>query len=105
MPILSECRPMTEAPTFWMPRSVPWEIARAREVRRGRSADDATRITAHSRLVDVRTFFSDICNWATEPDSPFAVFAPRTVPLTRHDLVNIGFEKARKQQTARTTAT
>ena len=25
--------------------------------------------------------------------------------MTRHDLVNIGFEKARKQQTARTTAT
>ena len=56
-------------------------------------------------MVAVRTFFSDICTWATEPDSPFAVFAPRTVPLTRHDLINIGFEKARKQQTARTTAT
>jgi integrase len=84
---------------------IPCAIERAREVRRGRAADDATRITAHSRLVDVRTFFSDICTWATEPDSPFAVFAPRTVPLTRHDLVNIGFEKARKQQTARTTAT
>jgi integrase len=84
---------------------IPCAIERAREVRRGRAADDATRITAHSRLVDVRTFFSDICTWATEPDSPFVAFAPRSVPLTRHDLVNIGFEKARKQQTARTTAT
>ncbi|MDQ2834602.1 MAG: site-specific integrase [Acidobacteriota bacterium] len=84
---------------------IPSAIERARKVRRGRAADDATRITAHSRLVDVRTFFSDICTWATEPDSPFATFAPRTVPLTRHDLVNVGFEKARKQQTARTTAT
>ena len=84
---------------------IPRAIEQAREVRRGRAADDATRITAHSRLVDVRTFFSDICTWATEPDSPFAVFAPRTVPLTRHDLVNIGFDKARRQQRARTTAT
>lgn len=84
---------------------IPVAIEQAREVRRGQAADDATRITAHSRLVDVRTFFSDICTWATEPDSPFAAFAPRSVPLTRHDLVNIGFEKARKQQAARTTAT
>ncbi len=84
---------------------IPCAIERAREVRRGREADDATRITAHAWLIDVRTFFSDICTWATEPDSPFAGFAPRTVPLTRHDLINIGFEKARKQQIARTTAT
>jgi site-specific recombinase XerD len=56
-------------------------------------------------LIDVRTFFSDICTWAIEPDSPFKELAPPTVPLTRHDLVNIGFEKARKQATARTTAT
>jgi integrase len=85
----------------YIPVAIDW----AREVRRGRTGDDATRISAHSRLVDVRTFFSDICTWATEPESPFAGFAPRTVPLTRHDLVNIGFEKARKQQAARTTAT
>jgi integrase len=84
---------------------IPRALERAREVRRGRATDEATRITAHSWLVDVRTFFSDICTWATEPDSPFAGFAPKTVPLTRHDLVNIGFEKARKQQTSRTTAT
>lgn len=84
---------------------IPVAIERAREARRGRTSDDPTRITAHSRLVDVRTFFSDICTWATEPDSPFATLAPRTVPLTRHDLVNIGFEKARKQQVARLTAT
>jgi integrase len=80
-------------------------IERAREVRRGRAGDDATRITAHAWLVNIRTFFADICTWATEPDSPFASLAPRTVPLTRHDLINIGFDKARKQQTARTTAT
>ncbi len=84
---------------------IPFAIERAREVRRGRSVDDAARITVHSRLVDVRTFFSDICTWATEPDSPFIAFVPKAVPLTRHDLVNIGFEKARKQQAARTTAT
>jgi integrase len=84
---------------------IPFAIERAREVRRGRAEDDSTRITAHSRLVDVRTFFSDVCTWGTEPDSPFTALAPRTVPLTRHDLVNIGFEKARKQQAARTTST
>jgi len=84
---------------------IPVAIEQAREVRRGRLSEDATRATAHVRLVEVRTFFSDLCTWATEPDSPFAIFAPKAVPLTRHDLVNVGFEKARKQQTARTTAT
>ena len=34
------------------------------------------RPTAHHWLVDVRTFFADICTWATEPDSPFAAHAP-----------------------------
>jgi len=41
--------------------------------------------------------------WATEPDSPFAQFAPRTIPITRHTLVGQGFEKARAR--ARITAT
>jgi integrase len=85
---------------------IPFAMERARGVQRGRKPDDGgVRITAHTWLVEVRSFFSDICTWATEPDSPFSNLAPRTVPLTRHDLVNIGFEKARKQRTARTTAT
>jgi hypothetical protein len=82
---------------------IPFAIERARGVRRGRTAGEGVRITAHAWLIEVRTFFSDICTWATEPDSPFSDLVPRTVPLTRHDLVNIGFEKARKQATARMT--
>lgn len=83
---------------------IPFAIERAREVRRGRATEGVPQ-TAHSWLIGVRTFFSDICTWATEPDSPFAKLVPRTIPLTRHDLLNIGFEKARKQTTARLTAT
>ena len=84
---------------------IPFAIERARRVRRGRNSDEGVRITAHAWLIEVRTFFSDICTWATEPDSPFSGLAPRTVPLARHDFVNIGFEKARKRSQARTTAT
>ena len=51
--------------------------------------------TAHAWVITVRTFFADICGWAGEPDSPFASLAPKTVPLTRHDLMGIGFKKAR----------
>ena len=63
------------------------------------------RPTAHSWLVDLRVFFSDLCAWATEPDSPFKRFAPRTIPVTRHTLLGHGFEKARERTRARITAT
>src|SRR5207247_2127647 len=36
--------------------------------------------TAHAWVITVRTFFADICGWASEPDSPFASLAPKTVP-------------------------
>jgi hypothetical protein len=55
--------------------------------------------------VNVRCFFSDVCTWATEAGSPFERFAPRAVPLERHDLRGIGFEKARRRQRSRTAAT
>ena len=85
---------------------IPYAIERARELGRGGEQHEATaRITAHAWLLNVRTFFADICNWATEPDSPFAPLAPRTVPLTRHDLRGMGFDKARQQHMKRMTAT
>jgi hypothetical protein len=56
-------------------------------------------------LVELLTFFSDICAWATEPDSAFAHFAPRTIPVNRHTLLGHGFEKARARTRARITAT
>ena len=85
---------------------IPYAIERAREVRRGGNREDATvHITAHAWLINVRTFFADLCTWATEPDSPFASVAPRAVPLTRHDLLGVGFDKARKQHLKRMTAT
>jgi len=52
----------------------------------------------------VRCFFADVRTWATEPGSPFAAFAPPAVPLERHDLVGVGFEKARRRQASRTVA-
>lgn len=83
---------------------VPHMIEQARAIRRG-GEDDGDRLTAHAWLIDVRTFFSDICTWATEDGSPFAAHAPAAVPLTRHDLRDVGFEAARRRSAARTQAT
>jgi integrase len=84
---------------------IPNAIRRAREVQRGPGAGEEVRPTAHSWLVELRVFFSDLCAWATEPDSPFKRFAPRTIPVTRHTLLGYGFEKARERTRARITAT
>jgi hypothetical protein len=85
---------------------VPYAIERARTVRRGAriSADGEDRLTAHAWLVDVRTFFADICTWGTEPDSPFAGHVPAVVPLTRHDLLDVGFKQARQRREAHVTS-
>ncbi len=84
---------------------IPYAIERGRRIQRGRTEDANDRVTACNWLIDVRVFFADVCTWATESDSPFAAFAPRTIPLTRHDLVGVGFEQARKRSQARMTAT
>ena len=84
---------------------VPHAIERARRVRRGRATDSDDRGTAHAWLTDVRIFFADLCTWGTEPDSPFTPYVPRTIPLSRHDLLGVGFELARKRTAARMAAT
>ena len=84
---------------------IPYAIARARERQRGDDTGPELRNSAHVWLLEVRTFFADVCTWATEPDSPFASYAPRVVPLMRRDLVGIGFEQARARTHARLTAT
>jgi integrase len=84
---------------------IPYAIAQARERQRGDDTGPELRNTAHVWLLEVRTFFTDLCTWATEPDSPFGPHAPRVVPLMRRDLVGIGFEKARARTQARITAT
>jgi hypothetical protein len=61
--------------------------------------------TAHAWVIAVRTFFADICGWASEPGSPFAALAPTIVPLTRHDLMGAGFKKARWDAVSRITNT
>jgi integrase len=85
---------------------VPYAIERAKAVRRGVriSADGDDRLTAHAWLVAVRTFFADICTWGTEPDSPFAEHVPAVVPLTRHDLLDVGFQQARQRREAHVTS-
>jgi hypothetical protein len=85
---------------------VPYAIERARMVRRGAriSADGDDRLTAHAWLIDVRTFFADICTWGTEPDSPFSGHVPTVVPLTRHDLLDVGFKQARQRREAHVTS-
>jgi integrase len=84
---------------------IPYAIAQARERQRGDDTGPELRNTAHVWLLEVRTFFTDLCTWATEPDSLFGPHAPRVVPLMRRDLVGIGFEKARARTQARITAT
>jgi hypothetical protein len=79
---------------------VPWAIARAREVQRAgpRLPVGEDRATAHQWLINVRCFFADIGTWALEDGSPFEQLAPPAVPLERHDLVGVGFEKARRRR-------
>ncbi len=85
---------------------VPHAVKLARTSQRGSARKgDADRTTAHSWLIEVRVFFADISTWATETDSPFADHAPSNVVLTRHDLLDTGFVKARKRQQARLTST
>jgi hypothetical protein len=84
---------------------VDYAIERARLVRRRPAEVDGDRTTAHSWLTDVRCFFADVCTWAAEPGSPFAGHAPAMIPLTRHDLVGVGFEQARRRTAARMAST
>jgi integrase len=85
---------------------VPYAIERAREVQRAapRLPVGEDRATAHQWLINVRCFFADICTWALEDGSVFAQWAPPAVPLERHDLVGVGFEKARRRQQKRQVA-
>jgi len=80
-------------------------VERARTVQRGRHKGDGDTTSAHAWLVDVRCFFADLCTWATEAGSPFAAHCPTVVPLTRHDLLDSGFQDARKRTEARLTGT
>jgi integrase len=41
-----------------------------------------------------------VCTWGAEPGSPFEAHAPAAVPLERHDLRNLGFEKVRRRAKA-----
>jgi hypothetical protein len=85
---------------------IPHAIKRARQVRRRQPhLDEEDRLTAHQWLINVRCFFADVCVWSTEPGSPFAGLAPPAVPLERHDLVGVGFKKARRRQASRQAAT
>ena len=56
-------------------------------------------------MVDVRTFFADLIDWAAEPGSPFAGWAPPAPPLTRNDLRDAAFVKSRRRRAAKTQAT
>ena len=82
---------------------VPAAIEQSRAAQR--KPDDELRVTAYTWLSDVRVFLTDLCGWAAEPGSPLAAYAPRTLPLTHQDLKGFGFEKARRRQQARMTAT
>lgn len=99
-PEVAACAQLTPAQTRGF---IDHAIDRARQVRRGDGDEDRT--TAHAWLTDVRCFFADVCTWAAEPGSPFAPHAPAMIPLTRHDLIGVGFDQARRRSAARTAAT
>jgi len=85
---------------------VPWALATARTVQRSTATKGtADRTTTYDWLVDVRSFFTDLCTWGTEPGSELADDMPSVVPLTTHDLNDGGFAAARARTTARMTAT
>ena len=79
-------------------------VARARRLR-GIDDPEAARMTGHSWVITVRTFYSDVCTWATEPGSPFAGLVPPAVPLDRRDLRESGALNAKRQVAARMTTT
>jgi integrase len=85
---------------------LPYAVEKAARVRRGGPAakTDAS-LTVENWLSALRTFFSDICLWAAEPDSPFAELAPRAIPFSFRDLTGLGLHQVRKQMQARMTAT
>jgi len=84
---------------------VPHAIERARAVRRRPENDERDRTTGHSWAIEIRSFFADLCTWATEEGSPLAPFAPPVVPMSRYDLRDVGFEQARRRSQARVAAT
>lgn len=63
------------------------------------------RTTTYDWMVDVRSFFTDLCTWGTEPGSPLAPHMPVAVQLTSHDLNREGFASAHARTAARMTAT
>ncbi|GAC1350843.1 MAG: hypothetical protein NVSMB27_37270 [Ktedonobacteraceae bacterium] len=83
---------------------LPYAIERGRSLTRGRPEDPDDRATACGWLVDPRVFFADLCTWVTEPDSPSALYAPHTIPLTLHDLIGVGYEQTHKRSLACMTA-
>lgn len=85
---------------------VPWALATARTLQRSTtSKGTADRTTTYDWLIDVRSFFTDLCTWGTEPGSPLAAHMPRVVPLTGRDLDDAGFSAARARTAARMSAT
>lgn len=102
-PEVTSCSQVTPAQArAFVPRARV--VARATQRSHPRKGTE-DRTTPHTWLVDIRVFFADISTWATEPGSPFAGHAPSSVVLTRHDLADAGFAKARKRAEARLTST
>ena len=80
---------------------IPEAIELARRSQRGpRAGEREDRSTAMQWLTNIRCFFADVCTWGAEPGSAFEQHAPAAVPLERHDLRNIGFEKIRRRAQA-----
>ena len=70
--------------------------ARAAALAGERGSDDRAPVAGERALLLRR-----LCTWALEHGSPFAQHAPPAVPLERHDLRNVGFEKARRRAAER----
>lgn len=96
---LNQYHPEIDHPTQVLPRHGQAFIEHAIQITQETGVGQLT--TLYSRLLNVRTFFNDICLWAAEPEAKFAGCVPQTPPISRQDLSRSEFDRARTKTAER----
>jgi integrase len=100
---LDQYHPEIDHPTQVLPSHGRAFIEHA--IRVAQESDTGRLTTLYARLLNVRTFFNDVCLWAAEPEAKFAGYVPQTPPISRQDLSRLEFDRARKKTAERCKAT